>query len=212
MVRLNRRARCRVVPPGYGHFMGPSTQSQSAVDPAWDAAALLAAQIASSGVLPVLASPLPLDIGEVLHASGMAEGCRFHGIEVTFEQRRLIACGGPITFGIAAAATTAGNRRARAEAERLAAPQWRPLGHIPILATNQRLLILHEGIWASVWYSAIRHLVPHLDGHRLELIFDDDPPYALQGEWVPYLAVVLTAALAEQRGLEAMSGVVRTLA
>ena len=77
-------------------------------------------------------------------------------------------------------------------------------------ATNQRLHILHEGIWASVWYSAIRHLVPHLDEHRLELIFDEDPPYALHGEWMPCLAVVLTAALAEQRGLEAMSGVVRT--
>ncbi len=73
-----------------------------------------------------------------------------------------------------------------------------------VLATNQRLLVLHEGAWASVWYSAIRQVVPHLDEGRLELIFDDDPPYLLIGEWVPYLAVVITAVLAEHYGVEAV--------
>ncbi len=36
-----------------------------------------------------------------------------------------------------------------------------------------------------------------LDDCRLELIFEDDPPYLLAGEWVPYLTVIITAVLAD---------------
>lgn len=170
------------------------------VDP-WDAAQRLARHVGVGGALPDVASPLLLDWGEVAHAELDAYGWRFEATEVRYEQQTVLAGGGPLLFGL----TAVGNRRAREAAARLAAPQWRPLGPLRVVTTNQRLLVFHQGAWASVWLGAIRQLHPMLDAQRLELVFDDDPPYALAGPWVPYLAVVMTAVLAAQRGTAAVA-------
>lgn len=184
--------------------MGSSPSSNSQFDHARAAAESLAQELACGGVLPVLPGVGVLASGELIHGELIAEGWRFQALDVVVEQRRLLAMGGLRTFGIAAAANSIGNRRALAEGRRLAAPQWRQLGNLQVLATNQRLLVLHEGAWASVWYSAIRQIVPRVEDYRLELLFDDDPPYLLVGEWVPYLTVVVTAVLAEHYGVGAM--------
>ncbi len=187
--------------------MGSSTRTTSQADPAWAAAESLAAQVAAGGGLPTLASAVALSDGEVLHGESVAEGWRFHALDVMVEQRRLVAMGGLLSSGIAAAANSIGNRRARAEAERIAAPQWRPLGAMPLLATNQRMLAFHEGEWASVWYSAIRGIIPTVSDFRLELIFEDDPPYLLVGQGVPYLTVVITTVLARHYGVDAVASI-----
>jgi hypothetical protein len=100
-------------------------------------------------------------------------------------------------------------RRARREAEALAAPQWRPLGAVRILATDRRLLVWHDSAWASVWYDAIRELRPDLETGRLDMTFENDPPYCLAGPWVPYLTVVVTTVLAARRGVEPTRAAVR---
>jgi hypothetical protein len=74
-----------------------------------------------------------------------------------------------------------------------------------VLATNDRFLVLHDGAWASVWYEAIRKIRPALAEHRLELVFEDDPPYALQGSLVPYLGIVLATLLADRLGTDAVA-------
>lgn len=162
-------------------------------------------EIAAGKRLPELISPVALEVGEVLHASVEADAWRFQGVDVPYVQRHGFAVGGLITFGITAAATALANGRARAEAEQMAAPQWRPLGQVPVMATSHRLLVWHEGAWASVWYQAVRQLRPALAESRLELFFEDDPPYLLQGPAVPYLAVVLATALAVQVGTDAVA-------
>ncbi len=172
---------------------------------AWPAAEDLAAAVAAGAVLPTLESPVLLDAGEVLHASVEACGWRHHALDVMVEEQPFVAMGGPIIFGLTAAASAIGNRRARAGAERLAAPQWRPLGHLPILATNERLVVLFEGQWASVWCSAIRQMIPDMRNGRLQLIFEDDPPYALCGDWVPYLTVVLTTVMANRLSADSVA-------
>lgn len=175
----------------------------------WEAAERLAEEIAAGQRLPELVSPVVLEVGEVLHASVDADAWRFQGLNVQYLQRRGFAFGGLITFGVTAAATAAANRRARSEAEKLAAPQWRPLGRVPVMTTSHRLLVWYEEAWASVWYEAIRQIRPALDEGRLELFFfDDDPPYLLQGPAVPYLAVVLATALAVQVGTDAVASAV----
>lgn len=174
-------------------------------DSAWVAAERLAEAVSSGMPLVVLPSPVLLEPGEVLHASGDATAWRYQALDVAYEQRRGFVLGGPILFGVTAAATAAANRRARAEAERCAAAQWRPLGQLQLLATSHRLLVLHQGAWASVWYDAIRQIRPALAEGRLELNFEDDAPYALAGPWVPYLAVVLVTVLAEQDGTSAVA-------
>jgi hypothetical protein len=172
-------------------------------------AAQLAADVAAGQPLPLLSSPVLLGAGEVLHAEAVIAGWRFHAAEVVVEHRRLVGTG-LFTFGVAAALNSIGGRRAREEAERLAAPRWRSLGSMPVLATNQRLLLLHEGAWASVWYSAIRQVLPRPGEHRLELVFEDDPPYLLAGEWVPFLTVVIVTVLARGYGVEAVAHMLRS--
>lgn len=168
-------------------------------------AARLAEAVVAGEQLPELASSLALESGEVLHASVDAHAWRYAAVDVAYEQHRGFAVGGLLTFGVTAAASAAANRRARAEAERQAVPQWRVLGFVPVMATSHRLLVLHEGAWASVWYEAICQLRPALADDRLELFFEDDPPYLLQGPAVPYLAVVLATALAAQFGPDAVA-------
>jgi len=164
----------------------------------------LADDVAAGHPLPVLSSGVLLGPGEVLHAEGAADGWRFHAVDVVVERRRPIGAG-LITLGMSAALTSVGNRRAMLDAEQLAVPQWRPLGFMPMLATNQRLLVFHDGVWQSVWYSAIRQLLPRPADGQLELIFETDPPYLLVGEWVPYLTVAITTVLAHGHGVEAVA-------
>lgn len=171
----------------------------------WDAAVRLAGDLTAGCSLPVMPSPVLLEPGEVLNADLTAYGWRFHGVDVIYEEPHVLGIGGPLFFAVTAAAAASARRRARAEAERLAAPQWRPLGYLRILATDRRLLVLYQGAWASVWYAGIRQMHPAVHEQRLQLIFEDDSPYALAGPWVPYLTVVLTATLADQLGVDAVA-------
>jgi hypothetical protein len=166
----------------------------------WTAAARLAAEVAEGERLPELPSPVLLHAEEMLHAMEHAEAWRYVGLDVIYTRRQGVTLAGPIALSFTALATRIGNRRTRDEAGRLAAPQWRPLGHVPVMATSHRLLVLYEGRWASVWYNAIRQMRPALAQGRLELFFDEDAPYLLQGTSVPYLAVVIASALAFQVG------------
>lgn len=167
----------------------------------WSIAAALANHVAAGGRLP---SQGFLDAGEELHADLTAEGWRFEGADFTYAAPRTVAVGGPYMFGLVAAASAITRRRARQEAEAMAAPQWRPLGPLRVLATDQRLLVWHEDSWASVWYHAIREIRPDLDAQRLDMTFGCDPPYCLTGPWVPYLTVIMTTVLARDRGIAAV--------
>ena len=182
-----------------------ATWGRGGLDNGWDIAVELAEQVASGRPLPVLASTVLLDPGEVLHADVGAVGWRFQAMDVFYEEPRILAFGGPVLFAAASIGAASARRRARAEAERLAAPQWRSLAELRVLATDRRLLVWFEGAWASVWYDGIRELHPDLKQHRVTMLFDDDPPYALAGPWVPYLTVVLTTCLAARRGTDAVS-------
>ncbi|MCC5953920.1 MAG: hypothetical protein JJU45_17635 [Acidimicrobiia bacterium] len=187
----------------------------------WDIAVELAQQVARGEGLPVLISSsssgggglvaitVLLGPGEVLHADLGAFGWRYQAMNVFYEEARILAFGGPVLFAAASIGAASARRRARAEAERLAAPQWRSLGGLRVLATDRRLLVWFEGAWASVWHDGIRELHPDLENHRLTLLFDDDPPYALVGPWVPYLTVILTACLAARRGTDAVAAAIR---
>lgn len=185
-----------------------ATARRTGSDVAWGAAVDLAGRLANGWPLPTVSSPALVDPGEVVHADVAAHGWRFHGLDVAYPQPRVLAFGGFLTLGVASVASAAARRRARLAAERFAAPQWRALGQLQILATDRRLLVLHEGAWAPVWYPAINQLRPRLDQRCLELFFEDDPPYAVAGEWVPYLSVVLTAALAMRAGAEVVGAAI----
>lgn len=186
-----------------------ATWSRPGNDSAWSAAVALASQVDREGELPNVPSAVVLDAGEMLHADAAAEGWRFEGADVTYAAPRAVSIGGPLMFGLVAAGSAAARRRARQEAGALAAPQWRPLGALRVLATDRRLLVWHEGTWASVWYRAIREIRPDLAVNRLDMTFEDDPPYRLAGPWVPYLSVIITTVLARDRGITAVGDALR---
>lgn len=183
--------------------MAAAQGRQTSRDP-WTVAAELADTVAAGGALPQLASCVLLESDEVLHADLEAAAWRYEPLDLAYPQHRSLAVGGSVIFGLTAAATAIGNRRARRDAERLAAPQWRSLGLVPVLATSHRLLVFHQQAWASVWYEAIRQLRPVLADRRLELIFENDSPYALHGPWVPCLAVVVATVLAGRAGTDSV--------
>ena len=204
VLNLTLRASNDVRPPEYSRGMD-ATWGRRGFGSTWDVAVELAEQIADGSPLPVLASTVLLDRGEILHADVGAFGWRFQAIDVFYEEPRILAFGGPVLFAAASIGAASARRRARAEAEQLAAPQWRSLGELRVLATDRRLLVWFEGAWASVWYDGIRELHPDLEQHPVTMLFDDDPPYALAGPWVPYLTVMLTACLAARRGTDAVA-------
>lgn len=116
-------------------------------------------------------------------------GWRFEPAEVTYE-RRTVLFGGAIGWLITGAISAIGNYQARQEAERLAAPQWRPLGPLVVQATQQRLLVWHNEAWSSVWYSGVTSW--HCDDGQLILWFKADPPYLLCGDVRDIVDVVAT--------------------
>lgn len=175
----------------------------------WDAAVDLAKWVATGRELPQLSSPVLLDAGELLHADLQARGWRYHAVDVAYEAPHAFAIGGPLLLGLVTTGGAVARRRARRAAEAVAAPQWRPLGVIRILATDRRLLVWHENAWASVWYGVIREFRPDLEAGRLDLTFDNDPPYCLAGRWVPYLTVIVTTLLARGRGVAALDDALR---
>ncbi|MCZ2107974.1 MAG: hypothetical protein LC118_00120, partial [Dehalococcoidia bacterium] len=111
------------------------------MDSGWAAALELTSHVAAGGGLPCIPSPALPASDEVVHADLPAQGWRYHGAEITYEAPRVVAIGGPLMFGLVAAGSAVARRRARQAAEALAAPQWRPLGDLRILATDRRLLV-----------------------------------------------------------------------
>lgn len=128
------------------------------------------------------------------HASFRVLGWRHMGVDVAYEQSTVLG-GGPLMFSALAGASAMGNRRRRQEAARLAAPQWRPLGDITVVIDDARLLVHHEGAWASVWLDAVTVLEGHPGGAGVTLLFAHDPPYAFTGAWAGHLAPALQRAM-----------------
>ncbi len=125
-------------------------------------------------------------------------GWRFVGSEAAYERTTVFA-GGPRLLGALAGVSAVGNRRRRRQAERLAAPQWRPLGPITVVVTGARLQALHEGAWSSVWLDAVTANRWHPGRDGITLFFTDDPPYAFTGPWAGPLAAEIDRALAARR-------------
>lgn len=138
----------------------------------------------------------PLSARGVFHGDLLASGWRYCGADVSYIAPRAVALGGPAMFATVAAARASARRRARRAAEAVAAPQWRPLGELHIRVTEDRLVVWHNSEWASVWYHAIREFRPDPAVNRLDIYFEDDPPYCLVGPDVSRLTAILTELLA----------------
>jgi hypothetical protein len=140
---------------------------------------------------PVAVDDAPLDPGENAYADMGSHGWRYCAIDVPYEHRTLMF-GGPFLFAATGIASLVASRRRRREAERLAAPQWRPLGWLRIVVTSRRLLVWHHERWWSVWYSAVTTVRWTADPSAVEIHFASDPPYRLSGEGAASIGVLLS--------------------
>jgi hypothetical protein len=167
-------------------------------------AARLARTLGEGGWLePRTTEGVPLEAGEATYAELRATGWRYFGLGGVFYERRTVLAGGPFVMAMTALASAVGNHRRRQAAERLAAPQWRPLGPLRVVVTSARLLVRHEQAWSSVWFSGTCDLRLDPPRQALDLFFEGDPPYRLAGPGVPALGVML---LHELFGQAAVAG------
>ena len=116
---------------------------------------------------------------EVAHIKADALGWRWESSDVTYD-RNLLLLGGPVGMAVTGIASAVANRRARRSAERVAAPAWRPLGPLVVIATDRRLLVWHKEAWWSVWYSAIVGVQRNAAENQIDLFFGTDAPYRLR--------------------------------
>lgn len=169
--------------------------SYATVDPdqrTTDAHTDLAAVLERGGWLrPIEVPDLVLPDGEHAYADFWATGWRYEAAVVPYE-RRTVVVGGPFMALATWATSGVGNRRRRAQAEAASAPQWRPLGHIRVVVTFSRLLVLHGGAWWSVWYSEVVGACTDANGQYLDVTFRADPPYRFAFRGASDLASVLT--------------------
>lgn len=129
---------------------------------------------------PIDVPDLLLPDGEDAYADFWATGWRYEAAVVSYERRTLVV-GGPWMALATWTASALGNRRRRASAEAASAPQWRPLGQIRVVVTSSRLLVLHGGVWCSVWYAEIAGVRAAPGGASVGIQFRADPPYRLDG-------------------------------
>lgn len=146
-------------------------------------------------MLPVNTS-VRLNSGEVAYLEGWARFGQYFGTDWSYTHSNFVAAGGLGLLALTAGLSAMGNSRRRQEAIAQAAPQWRALGTVPVVATNLRLLGCDQGRWLSWWYGDIRQLVPDLPKqHRIDLLFERSRPTRFEGGCVAVLAVVLTQLL-----------------
>lgn len=133
---------------------------------------------------------LPLARGEVAYADVFVHGWRYYGLGGLLYATGTMLVGGPLMMALTAMWSRCVNRRERCEAERIAEPQWRPLGRLRVVVTSERLLVWHRGAWASVVFDTIVHLQLHPGAEEVDLFFASDPPYKLAGPGVWALVVL----------------------
>jgi hypothetical protein len=132
--------------------------------------------------------------GEVQHGSLLMECQSFYAMEVEYSTGYVWG-GGLVASAVGLAASAASNAAAKNRAERMAQPQWRHLGSLPVVATNQRLLVMIDQQWSRFELPDLVSLHLDLGQWAMQLHFEGVPPLLMRGPWAPWLTVVISASL-----------------
>lgn len=114
-------------------------------------------------------------------------GWRYYGLDDVMYERRTLLFGGPVVMSIAALASGLGNRRRRRDAERLAAPQWRPLGPVFVEVWSDRLVVSRGDNSGTVWLASVIEVGANSTHDIVDLYFEADAPYRFEGADAPHL-------------------------
>jgi hypothetical protein len=162
-------------------------QEQEAAE-AWRAAGQLAELVARGGRPPAIAPTILLRPDEVQHGSLYLDCQTYSSADVRHTSEY------PLNPTLLGAATSAlRNARNRSRARQLAKAQWRGLGHVATVITNQRLLLLIDNQWSTFDLSLLVGMQPDARRWTVLLTFEATPPLLLRGPWAPWLVVVISA-------------------
>jgi hypothetical protein len=112
-----------------------------------------ASSLAAGAALPQVATPLPLNPGELAHLTLAGAGISGFFGEDTGYRPSVFLFGGPVGLAVTGAASWARNSAKKAEAQRAAIPRWHPLGGADVTMTSQRLAAAAAGRSESLWYA-----------------------------------------------------------
>jgi len=171
---------------------------------AWWDAVRVHASLSSGGVLHALPMPIPgpvVEQGEyavgVFASSGGApmKYARYYAMDVKWVSTGpQMVVGSPqfVTGYLLGSIVMHG--RARRQARRLSAPQWRPCRLSQTIVTTRRLwceVVTSSGFeWLNFNYDTIVNL--NLTGNALVLTFLQSEPLCLSGAWAPWCAAVIS--------------------
>lgn len=144
---------------------------------------------------------LVLPPGEGAFKEIVAEYSRFYELSVQYPgQSSLFVMGSPAFMAGAMIGKMFGDAANRREARRLAeaaAPQWRFLGFLRVILTNQRLMVYvpDQYSWLSFWHSTLQEFRPNPAKFALELLYPDCAPILLRGPMVPWVSLALASCV-----------------
>jgi hypothetical protein len=160
---------------------------------AWRAAFQLADLVRQGGRPPAAPPSIMLRAGEVQHGSPVLDCSTFIAMDVEYTTGYVWG-GGLIGTAVGLGVSAAANAAAKSRAERKARAQWRPLGPLPVVVTNQRVLLLIQHRWNSFEYGEIVAIQLDVPQWTLVLTFEGAPPVMLRGPWAPWTGVVIAAS------------------
>ncbi|MFY1583458.1 hypothetical protein ACN267_03025 [Micromonospora sp. WMMD734] len=143
----------------------------------------------TGGQLIPIAPPLVTRDDEVAYTDIVVTTFAYYGAEVSWASGYAVQ-GGPLftVFGILRGELN--NSRARREAERMAAAQWRAEGDIRVVLTNQRLVLFFGSGVEVYWLEHLVSVTPAPDGLSVVLAFTGGVPLAFAGPWAPWLCIM----------------------
>lgn len=145
---------------------------------------------------------LNLEPGELLLDQYRAKYARFYGQNVTYSTGGVFAMGSPLFVAGAMIGATVGKANARAQAQRMAAAQWREIQYVDVLVTDRRLIIPVGGRTLSFYYSGVVAFYPELEAMTLTLDYGDNTePLQIFSPGIAATSVLLVRQL---KGVEGM--------
>jgi hypothetical protein len=141
--------------------------------------------------------PFPLEVwgvvlrpGETAYLNLPADYARFYGGAGTYEHVSGFFWGSPAFLVAGYGLTALGNASRRKAAEAEARQRWREYQLAQVIATDQRLLCLANGLWQTFDFSMVTACYPEPENHSLVFEFPGAEPLLIAGPNAPLIAAL----------------------
>jgi hypothetical protein len=158
----------------------------------WYAMLSLLDSVGRGNPVPAASPTIMLRPGEVQHGTLLVGIDIFCSADIEFSSGYSVS-GGLLFSAIGMAVGEARLARERREAMMYSMPRWRHIGRMPLIVTNQRLLVMSDGQWATYALGGIIAMNPQIEHYLLDIHFESAYPLRFRGPWVPWLAVAISA-------------------